>query len=175
MDIHDIMERVNRLADLERKGWCIRDVKDPESVMDHSFRTALLALVMGKDLGDIDVEHLTALSIIHDLGEHRAGDITPFCGVDKEEKHIREREGYLELFKGDPEMMALWKELEKGKSPESRLVKELDKVDMAFMALHYETKGHDPRSLDEFWGDAKSKVRHPVLIKALDDMEKKRK
>lgn len=39
------------------------------------------------------------LALVHDLAECIVGDITPYCGVDPDEKHRREDEAMLELAK----------------------------------------------------------------------------
>src|SRR5262245_30867956 len=91
-DLLRFLSRVGTLKDLKRTGWLRRDLPDPESVADHSFRTAILALLVGADLG-VDTAKLTALVLVHDLPESdpEVGDLTPFCGVGREEKRRRER------------------------------------------------------------------------------------
>lgn len=168
----ELLEKVNTLSDLDRRGWALRGVEDPESVMDHSFKVAFLALLLGDELGEVDKGRLLSLALVHDIGEAEAGDITPLDGIPEEEKMRMERAAFEDMFaSGHPNVMALWDELEEGKTQEAQMVKQIDKLDMAFMALQYENQGHDPRALDEFWEDAKRKVKHPVLKKILEEME----
>jgi len=35
------------LKNLPRTGWLLRGIKNPESVADHSYRTALLSMLLG--------------------------------------------------------------------------------------------------------------------------------
>lgn len=52
-------------------------------------RMALLSMILPHDLG-IDTRRCTRISLVHDLAECIVGDITPYCGVSKQEKHQRE-------------------------------------------------------------------------------------
>ena len=45
------------------------------------------------------------MALVHDMAEAIVGDITPFCGISKEEKHKREVDAITEmcaLIKGSP-------------------------------------------------------------------------
>jgi 5'-deoxynucleotidase YfbR-like HD superfamily hydrolase len=65
---------IGKLKSLVRTGWTRYDVRDPEDVADHSFRTALLALVLAKEAG-VDAEKAVAMALVHDIGEAKIGDI----------------------------------------------------------------------------------------------------
>lgn len=60
----------------------------PESVADHSYRAAVLAMALPPGL---DRDRCVKMALLHDLAESMVGDITPSCGVTTEEKHGRER------------------------------------------------------------------------------------
>jgi len=47
-----------RLKDTVRAGWVLRGIRDPESVADHSWGTALLCMIYGPSAG-IDVKGRT--------------------------------------------------------------------------------------------------------------------
>jgi putative hydrolase of HD superfamily len=70
---------------------------------------------------------------------------------------------------------ALWMEYEEGRSPEARLVAELDKLEMAAQALTYE---HDaratPRDFDGFWASAGRAVESPQIRERLRALERER-
>src|SRR5436190_1274118 len=65
-----------------------RGVRDPESVADHSYGMALLALVAPLPAG-VDRDRLIRLALVHDLAEARVGDLTP-GELPRAEKHARE-------------------------------------------------------------------------------------
>lgn len=49
----------------------------------------LLAFIAGSVPG-IDAAKCVRLALVHDVAESIVGDLTPYCGVDKSEKHTRE-------------------------------------------------------------------------------------
>ena len=61
------------LKRVRRRGWVLRGVTEPESVADHSFRTALLALVLARD-DSFDRGRCVAMALVHDLAEAVVGD-----------------------------------------------------------------------------------------------------
>lgn len=88
--------RILGLKRLYRQGWLKRDVPELvcESVADHSFGTAMLALLVAgrPPFQDADPDKACRMAMVHELGEVYAGDITPVDGVSKEDKHALERE-----------------------------------------------------------------------------------
>ncbi|VDP65778.1 unnamed protein product [Schistosoma mattheei] len=72
------------------------------------------------------------MAIVHDLAECIVGDITPHCGVSKEEKLSREKDAMkqlCELISGEnsAEIMSLWKEYADQQTPEAVICKDFDK------------------------------------------------
>lgn len=72
----------------KRTGWLKAGVPRVESVADHSYRAALLALVLPES--GVDRVRCMKMALVHDLAESIVGDITPSCGVSTDEKHRRE-------------------------------------------------------------------------------------
>ncbi|OPC83677.1 HAD family hydrolase [Embleya scabrispora] len=64
------------LKNHKRTGWWIAGVKDPESVAEHSWRAALLASIIAEMEG-ADPARAALLSVWHDTGESRTGDLAP--------------------------------------------------------------------------------------------------
>ena len=153
-----------RLKSTVRAGWGLRGIEGAESVADHTFGVALLALVLHREAeGPLDRERCLALALVHDLGESLVGDITPYDGVPVEEKHRRERQALQELgaLLGHGELPALWEEYQAGLTPEARFVKELDKVETALQAAEYqEARGVE---LGEFRQNAEARLTLPAL------------
>lgn len=129
------------LKDLDRAGWKRVGVEHPESVADHSYGVALAALVLAPP--ELDRARLLAMALLHDLAEVHVGDITPYDGVTPDEKHRREREAALELFRGRPDLMALWQEAEECMSAEARFLKQVDRFDLRLQAERYAGAGVD--------------------------------
>ena len=60
-----------------RTGWLVKaKIDQPESVADHVFRTALIAMIIGP-LKKLDLCKLLEMAILHDLDEVITGDLLP--------------------------------------------------------------------------------------------------
>ena len=91
-DLLKFMSLVGKLKSTKRTGWVYRCVKSPESVSDHMYM-AISFLLTGREEGaNINRDHCIKLALVHDMAECIVGDITPFDGVSKEEKHKREKQ-----------------------------------------------------------------------------------
>src|SRR4051794_3581465 len=80
-----VLADAGRLKRLKRSGWLRVGLPDPESVADHSYRLAIMALLLGPRLG-VDADRLVRLALLHDLAESRVGDLTlldPVSSADK--------------------------------------------------------------------------------------------
>ena len=157
-------EQVARLKRLVRKGWTRRQVPEPESVAGHSLGVGALTLVFARRLG-LDTEKALAAAVLHDLCEALTGDITPSDGVAPAEKHARELQAMTEILgpiDGDGELLELWLDCALERSPEGRLVRQLDRLEMLLQASLYECEhGMD---LEEFHLSAMEKIDMPVLL-----------
>lgn len=113
------------------------------------------------------------MALVHDMAELLVGDITPVDNVPKAEKARREAEtmDHLcnKLLGGDEErqqgadIRAIFEEYEKGESPESKFVHDVDKVELLLQMVEYERQGRGTKDLGEF-----SKVATKVQ---LDEMK----
>ena len=141
---------VGKLKKIDRTGWVTRiGIKNPESVADHSFRTAILAMIIG-DMKKLDTEKMMRMSLLHDLQEIVMGDWDLFkkerLGFDNFEK--REKESIKEVLKKLPKdlerkYLDIWEEFHGGKSEEARIVKNIDKLEFVIQALEYERDGYE--------------------------------
>ena len=176
-DLIDFLHKVGQLKGLKRTGWVYKNIPDPESVAEHSFRTAILALVLADEL-KTDKERLVKMALIHDLAESITGDLTPW-DKDYSNKHGIEKKAIYELIsplKNGRELIGLWEEFEKGESKESQLVSELDKIEMIIQALEYEKEHPEKASdLNEFWESARKRLKNRKLLEILGLLSKKRK
>ncbi|KAL5704448.1 hypothetical protein ACHQM5_022878 [Ranunculus cassubicifolius] len=150
----DFLTLCHRLKTTKRKGWINHGIKGPESIADHMYRMALMALIAG-DLPSVNRERCIKLAIVHDIAEAIVGDITPSDGVPKAEKSRMEQAALNEMcevlgggLRAD-EIQELWAEYENNSSVEANLVKDFDKVEMILQALEYEME--HGKVLDEFF------------------------
>ncbi len=153
-DLSGLLPRLLSLKLMPRTGWLQRGVRDAESIAEHSFGVAVLCLLIGDQLADIDRGRLLAIALLHDLAESLLGDLpasaTRLLGRDT--KLRAERAGLQSLIGHLPraaEYLALWDEYVNGSSREARLVKAIDRLELMAQALAYERNG--ARNLDSFW------------------------
>lgn len=158
-----------------RRGWVTKLGMDrPESVADHSYRTALITLVFSDSLG-LDTGKALRLALLHDLPEAIVGDATPEerSGKRKTDMETKAMEELLsELSK---EQRALyreaWQEFIEGKTPEARLVHQVDKLEMAIQAWEYANERGDPALAKEFWTSARAHVKDAELLEILSQVQ----
>lgn len=166
------------LKQLYRQGWLRRGVAADhcESVADHSYGTALLAMLLADAVRpDLDAGKVLRLALLHDLGEVHAGDLIPSDGVTDGDKHEREAIAVRRVLAGVPgsdRHVALWEEYEAQQTPEARFVRQVDRLEMALQAAVYEAQGH--ADLTEFLESARRDVDDPALTPLLDELARLR-
>ncbi|KAL8881212.1 MAG: hypothetical protein Q9198_001539, partial [Flavoplaca austrocitrina] len=88
------------------------------------------------------------MALVHDMGEAVIGDITPFDGISRDEKHLREEmalkflactirplnPSFADL------ILELWCEFEEGETRTSQLVRQIDKLECIDQAIIYEER-----------------------------------
>jgi putative hydrolase of HD superfamily len=92
------------------------------------------------------------MALVHDIAESIVGDLTPRDNVMESQKHEAEAAAFDQIVQHvqDGEYFKeLWDDFESNKSPEARVVKRIDKMDMLIQAYLYEKK-YELR-LDSFW------------------------
>jgi len=167
----------------KRQGWLDRGVKDCESVADHSFRLALMALVFAERRG-LDVGKVVKMAVIHDLPEAICGDVASrikeedqvVSNKEKQERELKalgEMLGFLEEGLAE-EIRKLWHEFEFKKSREARLVYELDRLEAIFQAREYESRGNFKVSLKEFFEYMDDRLENKELVKVFGILMKGR-
>lgn len=153
IDFFDVIHPLDRIP---RAGYVVRGVAHPETVASHSHFVAVLTLLfLEEHPGEYDREKALAMALIHDLSEARLMDIPmPYADAYlKEAKDHAEQAIIEELFAAfHPRFARYHQEMLDVSSPEARLVRGLDKVQLILKVLFYERE----RSgyLEEFWTGA---------------------
>ena len=134
---------------------CYASTGRQESTAEHSWRLALMAMLLRHEFPELDHGKLLRMCLIHDLGEAIGGDIPapeqarrleqdPSAG-----KADQERRDLVTLLEPLPaalqlEITMLWDEYEAAASPEARLVKALDKLE----TILQHNQGRNPPGFD---------------------------
>lgn len=156
----------------------LRRVNEPETVAAHMYRMSMMSFLIPED-SNIDRTKCMKLALIHDLAESIVGDISPFCGVSKQEKRQREHKAMIEISSllnktSCEEVMTLFDEYESQESKEAQLVKDYDLFDMILQAFEYEKRDETPNRHDEFFVNTKGKFRNEFVKKLVEELYQQR-
>lgn len=126
----EILHTAEKLKDTTRH--CTTSNGRRESVAEHSWRIALMAYFLRSEFPELDMDKVTNMCLIHDLGECFTGDIPSFDKTAADEK--REDDLLADWVASLPEpyctdMAALYAEMNALRTPEARLYKSLDKLE----------------------------------------------
>lgn len=150
---------IRLLKTQKRTGWVDRKIPEhkAETISDHMYRMSIIAMMVPNR--DINLDKCVKIALIHDIAESLVGDITPFGGVPKQEKHRRELATiqYLATIitpynaQFAKEMVELWLDYEEIRCIEARYVKDIDKYEMIQQAWDYEQEYGAKYDLSEFY------------------------
>mgnify|MGYP000188633233 CR=1 FL=1 len=163
----DFFKIAANLKKISRQGWIDKlSLDNPESVADHTFSMAIIGMVIS-DLENCDSEKILKMILLHDLAESKIGDYTPDT-LDKEKKYELENNAFNEIIKNLPDSikksyLQIWKEYQENISTESKLVHQIDKLEMALQAAIYKKDGHSKEKLESFLESAKTEITDPRL------------
>ena len=124
------LHTVEKLKDTTRH--CYTSGGRHESVAEHSWRIALMAFFLRDEFPEADMDKVTRMCLIHDLGECFTGDIPSFLKSGGDEE--RERSALETWVASLPapysvELKTLYAEMDALETPEARLYKALDKLE----------------------------------------------
>ena len=135
MTTNEFLEIVSVAAKLKTTmRHCTTADNRQESVADHSWRIALMAMLLSgvEEFQEADFNKVVRMCLIHDLGEAFTGDIPAFQKTDADAKTEEEL-----LFKWvaalpqplSEEWLALFHEMQAQETTEAKLYKALDKIE----------------------------------------------
>jgi 5'-deoxynucleotidase YfbR-like HD superfamily hydrolase len=178
LKIIKVAQTAGYLKRLKRTGWVRIGVKDAESVADHSFRTALLCMLLTKSR-KINYQKIVEMAIIHDLGETATSDIryeegNKIIASEKAKEKLEEDvlKTIFEPLDDGKYYLDLWYEFRDQSTEEARLLKQIEKIEMALQAVEYKKMGLPEPLTREFIINAKKYVKDNELKKILSSIIK---
>ena len=129
----------------KRTGWMIAGIDNPESIAEHSFRTAIIGYLLAVMEG-ADPAKTAALCLFHDTQETRIGDV-PSVGkayvvtAPNPEVTADQVAGF--PAEASQAVRELVEEYEARQSLEARLAKDADKLECLIQAREYQAQGHE--------------------------------
>lgn len=137
------LHEVGHLKMLDRAGWRLAGITDPESVAEHSFRVAVIAYVLAVMEG-CNPDRAAVLALFHDIPECRIGDVPsvgkPHVRTAEAEDVIAEQVQHVEPVLANAVVDAIC-EFEAKETPEAVCAKDADKLECLLQAREYEAQG----------------------------------
>ena len=126
----DFLRVMERLKDAPRHCWTTGGRR--ESVAEHSWRVALMAMLMEDEFPEADIDRVIRMCLVHDMGEAITGDIPTFLKTDAD--RVVEGREVEALIGGLPtpwpeKLSALVEEMDAQQTLEARLYKALDRME----------------------------------------------
>jgi putative hydrolase of HD superfamily len=133
------------LKKIKRSGWWVAGIKDPESVADHSFRTAVMGFTLAY-LEGADPFRTMAMALFNDIHESRINDLHKmghyYIDFKSAEKQVfADQVQGLDLRVSDP-LKALRKEYDDQTTREAIIARDADILECLIQAKEYHDSGH---------------------------------
>ena len=126
----NILHVAERLKDTMRH--CTTSKGRRESVAEHSWRIALMAMLLKSEFPGLDIDRVTRMCLIHDLGECFTGDIPTFLKTAADEQtEDRLLDRWVKSLPASlsDELSTLYAEMNALETPEAKFYKSLDKLE----------------------------------------------
>ena len=168
----DFLPVAERLKKELRHSW-LSDGRR-ESVAEHSWLMALMALLVHRRLKEpVRLDRLLAMIIVHDLAEAEVGDIPYFeTGARKDAKAAAERAAMDRFAERLPSpegaaIRELWLEFEEGRTPEARLARALDHLEVQVQHNLADFATWEPVEHDLVYTKMDERCAHEPVLRAL--------
>lgn len=173
----DLLLESQVLDRIPRSGYLLRGVAEPESIAEHSFHVAFLVFTLASRIAGIDGARALEIALLHDLAEMRVGDLPRTCAhyFPDGAKQTAEARAMADILAPLPERAReLYREYAAGATPEARLVKACDKLQLMLKVAVYERWGTG--ALAEFWQNPDNFPDYgfPAVRALLDELRARR-
>jgi putative hydrolase of HD superfamily len=149
------LDRAGRLESLPRTGWLVAGIQAPESVAAHSWEVTLAALWLADRVErEVDAERVMRVALLHDIGEALLTDLPRSVKelVGGEAVAEAESEATQTILESvGKEWVEAAEAYRRQETPEARLVKAADRIQMLAKSLAYESQRRG--DVDQFWED----------------------
>ena len=129
----DFILEIDRLKSVVRRASLL-DRSRRENTAEHSWQIALMAILLAEYADPpVDINHVVAMLLVHDLVEIDAGDTPIYDEQARATQSERERRAADRIFGLLPHdqgqrLRALWEEFEAHETPEARFAKAMDRL-----------------------------------------------
>jgi len=144
-DIAKFLYEMGQLKRVKRSGWWIAGVKDPESVAEHSFRTAAIAYILAQ-LEGANLERVVSMALMHDMGEARTNDahriVRRYVNWESVDRKAAEDQSKRLPDTIAEEVRSMISEFEKAVSLEAQVARDADLLECLVQAREYQAIGY---------------------------------
>jgi putative hydrolase of HD superfamily len=138
-----LVDAIQALKNISRTGWMQHGLRIAESVAEHSFESALLALDLASAAG-MNAERAAVLALVHDVPEAIMGDMPKWSS----ERVRRIDEEAMREIKSD-KIGELFREFEEGRSNEAKIARLCDLLATNIQARRYMKQGYNMAEIEE--------------------------
>jgi putative hydrolase of HD superfamily len=144
-DLAKFLYEVGQLKRVRRSGWWIAGVENPESVAEHSFRTAAIAYLLAK-LEGADAGKVALMALFHDMAEARTNDlhriVRRYVNWENVDQRVIKDQSKRLPAPISEEMISLLSEFEETISLEARVARDADLLECLVQAREYQALGY---------------------------------
>lgn len=162
-DIAKYLYEMGQLKRVKRSGWWLAGIADPESVAEHSHRTAILGFLLA-ELAGADPQKTAAMCLFHDTAETRLNDFHMLA-----QRYIEKERGEAQALREQTERLPvstagrirdLVREYEQKESLEARLAHDADRLECMIQAREYQMQGY--ADVQDWIDRCRAGLRHEV-------------
>lgn len=144
-EVANFLYELGMLKRVQRSGWWLAGIRDPESVAEHCFRAAAIAYVLAEAEG-ADAGRAAVLALFHDRAEARVNDLHRL-GKSYADWSAVEARASADQTRRLPEQLAasiddLLGEARARTTLEARIAKDADSLECLLQAREYAAQGH---------------------------------
>jgi putative hydrolases of HD superfamily len=167
--VANMIFEMGNLKRLTRSGWAMLGVAEAETVAEHSFRAAVIGIMLASMEG-AEIGRTAAMCVLHDSAESRIGDINAatrayLTAARPEAVSVDQTAGMPEVM-GDT-LRGLVAEFEEGKTLEARCAKDADKLELLATAREYARHGYDTAEWQQTSAEAIRTASGQVIAQAI--------
>jgi len=138
------------LKHIKRSGWWVAGIKDPESVAEHSFRTAVMAFYLAY-LEGVDPYKVVVMALFNDIHEARINDLHKMGHYyidfkEAEKKVFKDQVAFLPK-QISAVMKKMRQDYDKQGTKESIVARDADILECLLQAKEYYDSGHQGAKL----------------------------
>ncbi len=165
-----------------RQGWVREGIPKPESIADHSYRVAMMALILSPQ-AKLNTEKTVTMALLHDAMHALVPDIPSrpkeeWQKISNKEMAQIEKKAMKKLLssldkKRAQEFFELYLDVEEKRTKEGEFIKDLDCLEMCFQAFEYE-KQHQKYFETDFFPYTEVRLTHPLVKDLFKKLKKER-